>query len=46
MRMVPEGVIAQDCVADGPPDAFAVTVKAVWPCGIVAPWVSTRGYFR
>src|SRR5207249_3715512 len=27
MRMVPEGVTAQDCVADGAPDAFAVTVK-------------------
>ena len=27
MRMVPDGVTAQDCVADAPPDAFAVTVK-------------------
>jgi hypothetical protein len=26
MRMVPDGVTAQDCVADAP-DAFAVTVK-------------------
>jgi hypothetical protein len=25
--MVPEGVTAQDCVADGPPEAVAVTVK-------------------
>ena len=27
MRMVPDGVTAQDCVADAPPDAVAVTVK-------------------
>jgi hypothetical protein len=27
MRMVPDGVTAQDCVADAPPDAFEVTVK-------------------
>ena len=27
MRMVPDGVTAQDCVADGVPGAFAVTVK-------------------
>jgi hypothetical protein len=26
-RIVPDGVTAQDCVADAPPDAFAVTVK-------------------
>jgi hypothetical protein len=25
--MVPEGVTVQDCVADAPPDAVAVTVK-------------------
>ena len=25
--MVPDGVTAQDCVADGAPGAFAVTVK-------------------
>lgn len=27
MRMVPEGVTAQDCVADAPPETVAVTVK-------------------
>ena len=27
MRMVPDGVTAQDCVADAPPDAVAVMVK-------------------
>ena len=27
MRIVPDGVTVQDCVADGPPEAFAVTVK-------------------
>jgi hypothetical protein len=27
MRMVPEGVTVQDCVADAPPDAVAVAVK-------------------
>src|ERR1700682_3618621 len=27
MRMVPAGVTVQDCVADAPPDAAAVTVK-------------------
>ena len=27
MRMVPDGVTAQDCVADAPPEAVAVTVK-------------------
>jgi len=27
MRMVPDGVTVQDCVADAPPDAVAVTVK-------------------
>jgi hypothetical protein len=26
-RIVPDGVTPQDCVADGPPDEFAVTVK-------------------
>ncbi len=27
MRMVPDGVTAQDCVADAAPEAVAVTVK-------------------
>ncbi len=27
MRIVPDGVTAQDCVADAPPEAIAVTVK-------------------
>jgi hypothetical protein len=27
MRMVPNGVTVQDCVADAPPEAVAVTVK-------------------
>jgi hypothetical protein len=27
MRMVPDGVTVQDCVAEGAPDAVAVTVK-------------------
>jgi hypothetical protein len=27
MRMVPAGVTVQDCVADAPPEAVAVTVK-------------------
>jgi hypothetical protein len=27
MRMVPDGVTAQDCVADVPPEAVAATVK-------------------
>ena len=27
MRIVPDGVTVQDCVADAPPDAVAVTVK-------------------
>jgi hypothetical protein len=27
MRMVPDGVTVQDCVADAPPDAVAVTVN-------------------
>jgi hypothetical protein len=27
MRMVPDGVTVQACVADGPPDVVAVTVK-------------------
>jgi hypothetical protein len=27
MRMVPDGVTAQDCVAEAPPEAVAVTVK-------------------
>lgn len=27
IRMVPDGVTVQDCVADAPPDAVAVTVK-------------------
>jgi hypothetical protein len=27
MRIVPDGVTVQDCVADSPPDAVAVTMK-------------------
>ena len=27
MRIVPDGVVVQDCVADAPPDAVAVTMK-------------------
>lgn len=36
-RIVPFGVTDQDCVADGPPDAIAVTVKlfAVRDCAAV-----------
>jgi hypothetical protein len=42
MRMAPDGVTTQDCVADAPPDAFAVTVKLFGVRGCCAAGVHER----